>query len=136
MSLLTKSAILGAHDLKHEDIEVPQWGGSVRVRVMTGFERDEFRASIATDGETLPVGKFSAALLAATCIDEAGNRLFTMDDVEALQAKSAASIDAPAAAAMRLNGLGGKAVEVAAKNSESDQSGDSGSALPDTSAKQ
>lgn len=136
MGLLTKSAILGAADLKHEDVDVPQWGGSVRVRVMTGAERDEFRAAIATEDGSLPVGKFSAALVAATCIDEHGERLFTMADVEALQAKSAASIDGPASAAMRLNGLGGQAVAVAVKNSESIQSDDSGSDSPATSAKQ
>ena len=129
MRLLTKSAILGASDLKHEDVEVPQWGGSVRVRMMNGIERDEFRAAIADDG-LVPVGRFSAALLAATCIDEAGVRLFSMDDMEALQAKSAKSLDAPAAVAMRLNGLGGAAVEEAAKNFESGQSGDSGSGSP------
>ena len=136
MSLLSKSAILSVSDLKHEDVNVPQWGGSVRVRVMTGLERDEFRATIAKDGESLPVGKFSAALLAATCIDEEGNRLFTMEDVEALQAKSAASLDGPANVSMRLNGLGGKAVEEAAKNSDSRQSEDSGSDSPGTSGKQ
>lgn len=129
MGILSKSAILSADDLKHEDVEVAQWGGSVRIRVMTGAERDEFRASIAEHGESLPVGKFSAALVAATAIDEQGNRLFTMDDVQALEGKSAGSIDGPAGVAMRLNGLGGKAVEGAVKNSESGQSGDSGSDL-------
>lgn len=129
MKLLTKLAILAASDLKHEDVEVKQWGGVVRVRTMTGIERDEFRAAIAVEGG-VPVGQFSAALLAATIIDESGARLFTADDMAALQAKSAASLDAPAAVAMRLNGLGGNAVEDAVKNSESDQSGDSGSGSP------
>ncbi|HJV73170.1 MAG TPA: hypothetical protein VJ654_03025 [Noviherbaspirillum sp.] len=134
MTLLTKTAILSASDLKHEDVPVPQWGGTVRVRTMTGTERDEFRAAIACDGG-VPIGKFSAALLAATIVDESGARLFTVADMEALQSKSAASLDAPAAVAMRLNGLGGNAIEDAAKNSESDQSGDSGSGLPSNSEK-
>jgi hypothetical protein len=129
MGLLTKLAILGAADLKHEDVAVPAWGGTVRVRMMNGLERDEFRAAIGEEG-AIPVGRFSAALLAAACIDEKGVRLFTMADMEALQAKSARSLDAPAAVAMRLNGLGGAAFEEAAKNSESGQSGDSGSGLP------
>lgn len=128
MGLLNKTAILGVNDLKHEDVEVPAWGGTVRVRMMTGLERDEFRAAIAAGGEErVPVGKFSAALLAATCIDESGARLFTMEDIEALQEKSAESLDAPAAVAMRLNGLGANASEDARKNSSSGQSDDSGS---------
>jgi hypothetical protein len=130
MTLLDKSAILGASDLKSEDVAVPAWGGTVRIRTMTGAERDEFRASIATtEGESgVPIGKFSAALLVATCVDESGARLFTADDMAALQAKAAASLDAPTAVAMRLNGLGANAMEVAEKNSVSDQSADSGSA--------
>ena len=129
MTLLSKSAILGASDLKNEDVAVPAWGGTVRIRTMTGQERDEFRASIATaEGEPgVPIGKFSAALLVATCVDESGARLFTADDMAALQAKAAASLDAPAAVAMRLNGLGAGAVEAAEKNSVSGQSVDSGS---------
>lgn len=128
MTLLTKSAILSAIDLKTEDVTVPAWGGTVRIRTMTGLERDEFRTSIAApEGETgVPIGKFSAALLVATCVDATGQRLFSAADMAALQAKSAASLDAPTAVAMRLNGLGGGAVEAAVKNSESGQSADSG----------
>lgn len=126
MTLLSKSAILSATDLKHEDVAVPAWGGSVRVRTMTGAERDEFRASLSAI-DSKDIGKFSAALLSVTLIDEDGNRLFTSEDMAALQAKSAKSLDEPASVAMRLNGLGGASIEAAEKNSESDQSDDSGS---------
>lgn len=112
MGLLTKAAILGAGDLKTEDVPVPEWGGSVRIATMTGAARDEFRTALAADGE-VPIGKFSAALLVATCVDEKGARLFTNEDMAALQAKSAKSLDSPAAVAMRLNGLGGAAVDEA-----------------------
>lgn len=124
--LLSKSAILAADDLRHEDVAVPQWGGSVRVRCMTGTERDQFRSSISAEGG-IPVGQFAAALLVACLVDADGNRLFSADDMAAMQAKCAAALDAPATVAMRLNGLGGGAVEAAVKNSESGQSGDSGS---------
>lgn len=129
MGLLTKSAILGAGDLKHEDVEVPAWGGSVRVRVMTGQERDEFRMAMAVEGG-VPVGRFAATLLSFTLIDEAGARQFTIEEIEDLLAKSAASLDTPAAVAARINGLGPAAIEEAVKNSASGQSDDSGSALP------
>jgi hypothetical protein len=135
MNFLSKSAILGTSDLKHEDVAVPAWGGTVRVRTMNGQERDEFRAAIATEDGSVPVGRFNAALLVATLVDESGERLFTAEDMAALQAKSAASLDKPASVAVRLNGLGGKAVEEAVKNFEADQSADSGSGLPKNSAK-
>lgn len=46
MTLLSKSAILCANDLQTEDVEVPEWGGAVRVRSFTGRERDAFEASM------------------------------------------------------------------------------------------
>ena len=46
MSLLSKTAILTANDLQTEDVEVPEWGGAVRVRSFTGRERDAFEASM------------------------------------------------------------------------------------------
>ena len=129
MKLLTKQAILAAADLPHEDVPVPEWGGTVRVRSMTGVERDAFRAALNAEGGT-PIGQFSAALLAATIVDEAGNKLFEAADLEALQAKSAKALDIPAGVAMRLNGLGGAAVADAAKNSAAAQNADSGSGSP------
>ena len=32
LNLLSRDAILQAQDLPHEDVEVPEWGGMVRVR--------------------------------------------------------------------------------------------------------
>jgi hypothetical protein len=113
MTLLSKSAILGADDLKIEDVTVPQWGGVVRIRTMTGQERDEFRAATTTTEGSTPLGQFFAALLAACIVDEAGERIFSIDDMAALRAKSAQSLDAAAAVAMRLNGLAGEAIEEA-----------------------
>ena len=110
--MLSKSSILSINDLKHEDVAVPAWGGTVRVRAMTGQERDEFRLALSQDGPT-PVGQFAAALLVATIVDESGNRLFSAGDMAALQQKSAASLDGPSAVSIRLNGLGAQAIEEA-----------------------
>ena len=46
MTLLSKTAILAAQDLQTEDVEVPEWGGAVRVRSFTGRERDVFEAGM------------------------------------------------------------------------------------------
>jgi len=135
MKLLNKSAILGVEDLKHEDVFVAAWGGTVRVRTMTGAERDEFRTVIASDDGKPAPGKVSAALLVATCVDENGARMFTADDMDALQEKSAPALDVLAEVAMRLNGMGSTAVSDAAKNSASTQSDDSGSGSPSSSEK-
>ncbi|SDV49821.1 hypothetical protein [Chitinasiproducens palmae] len=114
--MLTRDQILGAQDRASEVVPVPEWQGDVTVTVMSGAERDAFLVSLQSDKS---VSFFEAALVAATVVDEHGNKLFGPDDVPALQAKNAAIVARVAAAAFRLNGLGPEAVEKAEKNSES-----------------
>lgn len=117
MALLSKEAFFAAEDLKHEDVEVPQLGGSVRIRVMTGAARDAFNEYMQSFGDDKrPASAIHAALLVQTCIDESGAPMFTMDEIDMLRDKSAVAIDVIAAAAMRINGLGIKAADEAAKN--------------------
>lgn len=135
MKILSRAEILAAPDARHEDVPVPQLGGMVRMRVMSGAARDDFNAYLKSFGDDeRPPSAVSAALLIQICVDDAGEPIFTMDDIDQLRAKSAAALDVMAAAAMRINGLGVHAVSDAAKNSESDQSDDSGSDSPSNSA--
>ena len=46
MTILTRDQILQANDLVTETVEVPEWGGSVFVKSLTGVERDQFEAAI------------------------------------------------------------------------------------------
>ena len=39
LELLDRATILAADDLRHVDVDVPEWGGVVRVRSLTGAER-------------------------------------------------------------------------------------------------
>ncbi|MBI0320545.1 hypothetical protein JBF12_47905, partial [Streptomyces javensis] len=40
--LLGKQQILDAQDRRHEDVAVPEWGGSVRVAMMSARDRDRW----------------------------------------------------------------------------------------------
>lgn len=126
--MLTREQILSADDLKSEDVEVPEWGGSVRVIVMSGAARDAFQGSMAESDKS--ISYFHNSLLVATAVGDDGAPLFTAADMEALRAKSAAAVTRVASVAERLNGFGAKAVENAEKNSEAAQSGSSGSDSP------
>lgn len=102
---LTRDSILAADDLPRVTVEVPEWHGSVLVRSMSGEERDRWEASlIDADGER-NMANVRARLVALTAIDEAGNRLFSDDDADALGKKSAAALDRLFGAAMKLNAL-------------------------------
>lgn len=134
MTLLSKAAILGAVDLKTEDVEVTEWGGTVRVAMMSGKARDEFFGRQGED--KVPYSQFAASVLVATVIDEDGNPVFDEADIDALRAKSQPAMDRVLAVSLRLNGIGPNASEVAEKNSGAAPSGDSGSALPSPSESQ
>ncbi len=123
--MLTKEEILGAEDLKTEEVPVPEWGGSVMVREMSALEREEFRAvSVAEDGSVNP-HNFAARLAAATICDGRGNRLFGLEEAEALGRKSARALTRVADVAMRLSAIERRTAENLAGNSSAGQSDDS-----------
>lgn len=109
MTLLTREAILGADDRRTEDVHVPEWGGTVRVRALSGAERDAFEAAIAgvrPDGSRrFNLVNVRARLIALSAVDAEGNRLFTDADVEALGEKSAEAMTRVFEVAQRLSGL-------------------------------
>jgi len=98
---LTKAEILNADDLPLETVEVPEWGGSVCVRVITGAERDRFEA----DCTNKAVGMENIrARLASLCVcDEAGKRLFSNGECKELGGKSSAALNRIFQAAQKLN---------------------------------
>ena len=135
MTLLSKTAILAAQDRQTEDIEVPEWGGAVRVRSFIGRERDAFESSMVRgDGRdhTVDLTNMRTRLVGLTVIDETGQRLFTDEEVDLLGAKSGAALDRVFAVAQKLNGLSGADVEELSKNSSGVPSAvsTSASALP------
>jgi len=107
---LSKEDILKAEDLGTEEVDVPEWGGSVLVRGMTGAERDAFEVAGRDQrtGQRRPdaLSNVRAKLVARCVVDDDGTRLFTDADVAALGEKSGAAIDRVFAVAARLSGLG------------------------------
>jgi hypothetical protein len=129
--LLTKEAILAAKDIETRDVEIPEWGGKVRVRALTGTERDKFEQdTVKRKGKDVETNlqNIRARLVVLATVDEQGNRLFGYHDIEALGKKSAKPLDRLFTVAMELSGIRDEDVEELAKNSESDQSDDSTSA--------
>lgn len=114
--MLNREAILGAQDLKIVDVDVPEWGGQVRVRMMTGTERTALLARSSVNGQ-VDTDLFSTTLIEMTTVDEAGNRVFADGDAAALGQKASAALTRVFSASSRLNRLNGDAVEAAEKNS-------------------
>jgi len=109
MSLLNRSEILDAADRTFVDVEVPEWGGQVRVGVMTGRQRMLLQMAMEKDREG-----FIEQVVAFCCVDAAGEPLFTAADTKALGKKSAAALERVFSVAVEVNGLTKKAVDDAA----------------------
>lgn len=118
MNILTKEAILAADDLPRETVLVPEWGGDVYVRTMSGTDRDAFESSlIARDGaKDGRMENVRARLVALTLCDATGSRLFEDGEIVALGRKSARALDRVFAIAQRLNGIGIEQAESAKKD--------------------
>ena len=127
--LLSRDAILGASDIKTEDVSVPEWGGMVRVRGLDAKQRDEFESGlIETVGKTqrITMRNARARLAALSIVGEDNEPLFSPADVFLLGEKSGAALDRVFAAASRLSGIGDSDMDELTKNS-SGQSDDSSS---------
>lgn len=115
---LTADQILGADDLRSEDVSVPEWGGIVRVQGMSGTARDEFEASLMKDSmdgvasKDKALDNYRARLAALTMVDAEGKRLFRSPaEVKRLGQKSADALNRVVEVASRLSGLTSDDVE-------------------------
>lgn len=115
------NAILNADDMKFEVVDVPEWGGKVRIRSMSGEERDAFEASIAGEGKVMNTQNIRAKLAMLTIVNSKGERIFTKEQIESLGKKSAAGLNRVYEKSAKLSAITKADVEELAKNSASVQ---------------
>jgi hypothetical protein len=135
MGILDKAAILAAQDIKYEVVAVPEWGGDVRVRSMTGCDRDAWEQALMASRSSDAKANFDnirARMVALSVVDESGARLFDEADIVALGGKSAKALDRVYEAATRLNAIGDEEVAALGKPSAEASAAASGSDSPAT----
>ncbi|MEU1194920.1 hypothetical protein ABZ446_01695 [Streptomyces sp. NPDC005813] len=133
MALLSRKQIDGADDRRWEDVDVPEWGGTVRILGLSGTARNAYEASLVQLGpngsvQRMKLENATPRLVAMCLVDENFERLYTDKEVAELGVKNGAVLQSLHQVAQRLSGLGKKAVEDAAGNSAAAQSGSSTSA--------
>jgi ApbE superfamily uncharacterized protein (UPF0280 family) len=112
--ILDKAQILGADDLKIETVPVPEWGGTVCVRNLRGWERDKFDQDV---GGAVDKTHARAKLVSMALCDKSGASLgFTEEDAIALSDKSAAPLDRLFVVVCKSSGIGKQDVEELEKN--------------------
>lgn len=129
-NVLTKDAIIQSVDYVVEEVEVAKWGGTVRLRSLTGKGRDEFEAAVTKSSTTpgqVDIRGLKALLLTMTIVDENDVLVFTKEDVDVINEKASDVIEILWEVVQKMNGIGEEGLQEAEKNSPSEQSDSSGS---------
>jgi hypothetical protein len=113
---LSPEAILAAQDLPEADVDVPEWGGRVRVRGLTMGEVLAIRKAVGDDERLVVVHTLATAFV---------HPAMTVDQAEALMGKSGAVAQRVLVTINSLNGVGpnGQAGVVAAQRQFPDEPG-------------
>lgn len=108
--MLTAEQILTAPDLEERIVDVPQWGGSVRIKAFSKAEQLEMRKA-ATIGGKIDVDRVEVLMFIHGVIDPQ----FSEDQYEQLRQKSAGAIDLVLQAILEASGLTKEAMRQAEK---------------------
>lgn len=124
MALLTRDDILHAQDRQYDTVACPEWGGEVRLRSITGTQRDAYEDSIRGKGKAgereLNLRNARVKLIVMCAVDEHDQLMFTTEDINAFGRKNAKPIDHLFDACRELAGLGEGDVERAVENFDDD----------------
>jgi len=112
--LLNKEQIKQADDLPTKIVHMPEWGGDVKIRMMTGEIRMAYEKSsvlMKTDNEKI------LNMIIYSCVNEDGSLMFDKDDLPFLLSKSFPCLIRLVGEINSLSVLTEKSVEDAVKNS-------------------
>lgn len=114
MALLTKDQIESAVDTSFAEVDTPEWGGSVRVKSLTGRTRSNIEAKVQRD---VSPGEIRIDVVMNGVCDADGNLLFTDNkDRKWLQEKNASVLDRVAEKILQISGMTDDSVEDAEGN--------------------
>ncbi len=112
MNTLSRDSILNAKDGKTEAVDVPEWGGRVFVRVLSGSQRDQLEAYITQKRDKgVDFAGVRALLVQLAACDEKGKPLFGVADLPAIGELSSLALQRVFDAASKLNGMTAGQVE-------------------------
>lgn len=113
MKILSFDDIKDVNDADTIPVEVPEWGGVVLVRGMTGGERAEFEDDVQHDRS---LKHLKVDLIIKCCINEDGTRVFKPTNKSMLLDKSSTAIEKVFNKIFELSGLNKEGEETAEGN--------------------
>lgn len=103
-----KQQILSANDTVGRQVEVPEWNVTVRIKQMSLAESMDFQAQMQDipEGDNASSLRNMATFLSKCLCDDAGNRIFSDDEVHLLDTRSLEVIKRLVNIASEVNGIG------------------------------
>lgn len=118
--MLTKEQILQCDDIQLELVSVPEWGGDVYVKSITGAQRDWLEMSTYEEkkgkDKNINMQNFRAKLVSISVCDENKEPLFDDKDIAILTNKNAAALQRVFEVAQRLSGFTNADADELSKN--------------------
>lgn len=112
--MLNRDSILAAQDSNYIDVEIPEWGGSVRLKGMSVIDQLKFEKMVS---DKVAHQDMMMHVVLSCCVDEKDHKLFTADDAEALGKKCPSAVLKLFNEALKLNYISDAEVKKNAKNS-------------------
>ena len=128
MGLLNKEQILQIASPITEEIDVPEWGGKVKIRELSLGEFGQivsYEGTFSGDNVIERQIHVAAKTLSIALLGEDGTPLFTEDELVRMGRSRGTALTSLMNAILNLSGVGKTAAEEVAKNSASGQSGSS-----------
>ena len=118
---LTAESILAAEDFQYAEVDCPEWGGSVRVRSLSGGQRVTLKKAIDAGRDDI-----DETICVMAIVDDEGNRILKQQQISELSKKSTAVISRIAIRVLEISGMRDrqKAIADAEKNSVKTESAD------------
>lgn len=127
MAIDFRKRLMGANDTKVQPIEVPEWGGTYYVRVLSGTAREAFEEALAAEQR---MKNFRIRFLILALCDEQGSPILTDADTGMLGERNSVVLNRVFEQAWEINAFTKAAVDALGEGSPAVQSGDSSSGSP------
>lgn len=121
-----RNKILASDDIETELIEVEKWGVKIEIKGMSGLHRAQFLQGFSKEDGSVDYERLYPFLVIATAYDpDTGEKIFSDDDVPALNQKSGKVLETLGQAALKLSGMGADSIAQEGKGSSSTPNGGS-----------
>jgi hypothetical protein len=103
-TLLSRDVFLQKRERKFETVQIPELGGSVRIKALTSGEQARYEASLRDRNAEFIPGRMMQnreRLIVAACVDEEGQPLFKESDVVHLHENLPCGVASKLCAAIR-----------------------------------